>query len=58
VRLHHAEGLLDPQEDGTLHVLSNMAMQGPEAAHHGAPGLHVAILNALARLEGRIPQNL
>jgi hypothetical protein len=34
----------------------NMTAQGTETTHHGAPGLHVALLHALTRLEGRIPQ--
>jgi hypothetical protein len=58
VRLHHAEGVLDPQAEGTPHALGNMATQGPEPARHGAPGLPVALLNTLARLEGHIPQSL
>jgi hypothetical protein len=55
VRLHHTEGLLDPQAEGTPHVLGNMATQGPEMARHGTPGLPVALLNTLARLEGHVP---
>jgi hypothetical protein len=35
-----------------------MTAQGTEASCHGAPGLHVALLHALARLEGYIPQSL
>jgi hypothetical protein len=35
--------------------LSDMTTQGTEMARHGAPSLHAALFNALARLEGRIP---
>jgi hypothetical protein len=35
-----------------------MATQGPEAARLGAPGLPIALLNALAHLKGRILQIL
>jgi hypothetical protein len=56
VRLHHAEGLLDPQAEHTSHTPGNMTAQGTEAARHGALGLHVALLHALTRLEGHIPQ--
>jgi hypothetical protein len=58
MRLHHADGLLDPQAECTLHTRGDMAAQGTEATHHGAPGLPVTLLNALAHLEGRIPQSL
>jgi hypothetical protein len=36
----------------------DMPAQGPEATRHGAPGLRFALLHALARLEGRVPQLL
>jgi hypothetical protein len=35
-----------------------MAVQGTQAARHGAPGLHVALLHALTCLEVRILQSL
>jgi hypothetical protein len=44
--------------EGTLHASGNMATQGPEAVRHGAPGLPVALLNALTCLEARILQSL
>jgi hypothetical protein len=58
VRLHHAEGLLDPQAEHTPHTLGDMAAQGPEATSHGARCLSGALVDALARLEGRLLQNL
>jgi hypothetical protein len=58
VRLHHAKGLLDPEAECTSHTPGDMAAQGTKAAHHGAPGLPVALLHALTRLEGRILQSL
>jgi hypothetical protein len=53
VRRHHAKGFLDPQVECMAHTLGNMPAQGMEATRHGAPGLRFALLNALARLEGR-----
>jgi hypothetical protein len=53
VRHHHTEGLLDPQAERTSHTTGDMTAQGTEAARHGAPGLRVALLHALARLESR-----
>jgi hypothetical protein len=35
-----------------------MTTQGLEAARHGAPDLHIALLHDLTRLEGRFPQVL
>jgi hypothetical protein len=58
VRLHHVDGLLDPQVDSTLYTPGDMTTQGTEAAHHGASGLHFALLHTLTRLEGRISQVL
>jgi hypothetical protein len=58
VRLHHTKGLLEPQAERTSHTSGDMATQGTKAARHGAPGLHVAVLHTLTRLEGRIPQCL
>jgi hypothetical protein len=58
VRLHHAEGLLDPQAERTSHTSGDMTAQGTQVARHGAPGFHIALLRALTCLKGRIPQSL
>jgi hypothetical protein len=52
VRHHHAKGFLDPQVKSVAHALSDVPAQGAEMTHHGAPGLRLAFLNPLARLEG------
>jgi hypothetical protein len=41
-----------------MHTLGNMPAQGAEATRHGAPGMRLALLYALAQLEGRSPQLL
>jgi hypothetical protein len=46
VRLHHAEGLLDPQAECTSHTPGNMTAQGPEATRHGAPCLPGTLVDA------------
>jgi hypothetical protein len=51
VRRHHAKGFLDPQVECTAHAQGNMPAQGTEATRHGTPGLRLALLDALARLE-------
>jgi hypothetical protein len=56
VRLHHAEGLLDPQVEGASHTPGNMAAQGLVATRHGAPCLAGTLVDALAHLEGRLLQ--
>jgi hypothetical protein len=56
VGTHHAEGLLDTQVKGAAHTLGNVPAKGTEATCHGAPGLHLAFLDPLARLEGGGPQ--
>jgi hypothetical protein len=58
VRLHHAEGLLDPQVERTPHTSGDMAAQGTEAPRHGAPGLTRPLLDALARFESRFLRSL
>jgi hypothetical protein len=52
VRYHHAESFLDPKVKGAVHALSNVPAQSAEMIRHGAPGLRLAFLNSLARLEG------
>jgi hypothetical protein len=52
VRHYHAEGLLDPQVERMTHTSGDMPAQGTKATRHGAPGLHFALLHALACLEG------
>jgi hypothetical protein len=52
VRHHHAEGFVDPQVKGTAHALSDVPAQSVEMTRHRAPGLRLAFLNPLARLEG------
>jgi hypothetical protein len=49
---------MDTQVKGAAHALGNMPAKGMEATCHGAPGLHVAFLDPLARLEGGGPQLL
>jgi hypothetical protein len=58
VRLHHAEGLSDPQAERTSHMPGYMAAQGPEVTHHRAPCLPGTLVYALARLESCLLQNL
>jgi hypothetical protein len=55
---HHAKGLLDAQVKSTAHVLGDVPAEGAEATYHRAPGLHLASLDPLARLEGGGPQLL
>jgi hypothetical protein len=43
---------------GTAHALGNVRAEGVEATRHRAPGLHVAFINPLARLESGGPQLL
>jgi hypothetical protein len=52
VRHHHAKGFLDPQMKGAAHALSNVPAQSTETTRRGDPGLCLAFLNPLARLEG------
>jgi hypothetical protein len=49
---HHAEGLLDTQVKGAAHALGNVPTVGAKATRHRAPGLHLALFDPLARLEG------
>jgi hypothetical protein len=49
---HHAKGFLNSQVKGTVHVLGSVPAEGAEATRHRAPGLHFALLDPLARLEG------
>jgi hypothetical protein len=58
VRRHHAKGFLDPQVECMAHMPGNMPAHGAEVTRHGAPGLRLSLLDALARLEGRGPQLL
>jgi hypothetical protein len=55
---HHAESLLDPQVKGAAQALGDTLAKGTKATRHRAPGLHVAHLDLLARLEGSGPQLL
>jgi hypothetical protein len=41
-----------PQVERAAHALSDVPTQSTEMTLHGAPGLHLAFLNAKARLEG------
>jgi hypothetical protein len=52
---HHAEGLLDAQVKSMAHALGDVPAKGAEATCHRAPGLHLALLDRLARLEGGGP---
>jgi hypothetical protein len=52
VRHHHTMDLLDPQVKRAPHTLGDVPAQGAEVTRRGAPGLCLAFLNALARLEG------
>jgi hypothetical protein len=51
VRHHHTKGFLDPQVECAAHALSNVPTQSAKMARHGAPGLRLAFLDALACLE-------
>jgi hypothetical protein len=55
---HHAKGFLKSQVKGMVHALGNVPTEGADATRHRAPGLHVALLNPLACLEGGGPQLL
>jgi hypothetical protein len=57
-RDHHAEGLLDAQVKGAVQALGDMPTEGVKATHHQAPGLHVTLLDILARFKGGGPQLL
>jgi hypothetical protein len=57
VRLHHAEGLLEPQAECASHTPGNMAAQGPEANLHRAPCFPCTLVDAMGRLEGCLLQN-
>jgi hypothetical protein len=37
---------------GVAHALGDVPAEGAETTRHGAPGLHLAFLDPLARLEG------
>jgi hypothetical protein len=52
----HTEGLLDAKVKSASHALGDMPTEGVEATCHRAPGLHLALLDRLARLEGGGPQ--
>jgi hypothetical protein len=52
VRSHHAKGFLDAQVKGAAHALGDVSAEGAEATCHRAPGLHLALLDPLAHLEG------
>jgi hypothetical protein len=56
MRSHHAEGFLDTQVKGAAHALGDVPGEGAKATCHRAPGLHLAFLDPLARLEGGGPQ--
>jgi hypothetical protein len=58
MRLHYAEGLSDPQAERTSHTPGDMAAQGPEATRHRTPCLPGTLVDAQARLEGCLLQNL
>jgi hypothetical protein len=58
VGYHHAEGLLEAQVKGAAQALGDMPTEGAKATRHRAPGLHVALLDVLARLVGGGPQLL
>jgi hypothetical protein len=53
---HHAEGLLDAQVKSAAHALGNVPAEGAEVTCQRAPGLCLALLDRLARLEGSGPQ--
>jgi hypothetical protein len=55
---HHAEGLLDTQVKGAAHALGDVPAEGAKATCHRAPGLHLAFLDPVTRLEGGSPQLL
>jgi hypothetical protein len=55
MRSHHAEGFLDTQVKGAPHALSDVLAEGAEATCHRAPGLRLAFLDPVARLEGGGP---
>jgi hypothetical protein len=52
VRHHHAKGFLNPQVKCVPHTLGDVPAQGVKTARHGTFGLHLAFLDALARLKG------
>jgi hypothetical protein len=51
VRRHHSMGFLDPQVECVSHTLGNVSAQSAKTTRQGAPGLRLAFLDALARLE-------
>jgi hypothetical protein len=55
---HHAKGFLNSQVKGAARALGNMPVEGTKATRHRAPGLHITLLDLLARLEGGGPQLL
>jgi hypothetical protein len=52
MRIHHTEGFLDTQVEGAVHALGNVSAEGAKVTCHRAPGLRLAFLDPLARLEG------